>query len=494
MLLVVSPCVRDCDLLELLVCLVHTTKPYWKPPYRSPSHHIDHYYLNERHMYLLYPRPLCLKECSSRGIVNYGSATHSYKHTKVKQTALKDECPLSSNNVISRTFDHSGGVLTNKDGIKITIPEGAIKDGDSVMLYTVVDLCGPFVFPSKCQADVVSPYYWIGVDGSYQFYKPVQVEFEHFAVVTDPSHYQLLCCKDDDNTMQPVDYDLNFNVQHGISWCSFQTYHFCSYCLFYKYKFSDSMKIIGLFYFKSKNYLYSCSFNVQILFSFATSHCINRIRALCEKEGMIFECAGLFEASSDKASTSYFKLSYDQSIDGWQIDYSGPTNLIIKTKKVNFFNYYTKFEELKAHEEMSIFPPRFKFQVRSTRHSRTQLQTKFNVRLYKEKTQEPDDDIILNLLVPAPATSIAHLIGEHDCDCQSNKVEFTHLMKFSEKIAKDWQKIAIHLNIPNEKIAVIDIDHPYVMPKCNAMFKMWLQLQSTPPCGATLYGPCMLLI
>ena len=103
------------------------------------------------------------------------------------------QCPLSSNNIISRTIDHSGGVLTSKDGIKIAIPEDAIKDGDSVMLYISVDLCGPFVhiFPSNCQASVVSPYYWIGVSGSYYFHKSVQVEFEHFAVVTAPSHYQL---------------------------------------------------------------------------------------------------------------------------------------------------------------------------------------------------------------------------------------------------------------------------------------------------------------
>ena len=156
---------------------------------------------------------------------------------------------------------------------------------------------------------------------------------------------------------------------------------------------------------------------------------------------MIDGCtSGLFEASSDKTSSSYFKLSYNSIIDGWQIDYTGPADQIIETKEVNFSNYYTKFDELKANEEISIFPPRFKFQVRSIGHSRTQLRTKFNVGLYnKKKMHKPDKDIILNLFVPAPATmkdcSIAHSIGEHDCDCQSNKVELIHLIKFSEKIA-----------------------------------------------------------
>ena len=40
-------------------------------------------------------------------------------------------------------------------------------------------------------------------------------------MIADPSHYQLLCCKDDDKsyTMQPVDYSLRFKVQGDVSWC-----------------------------------------------------------------------------------------------------------------------------------------------------------------------------------------------------------------------------------------------------------------------------------
>ena len=134
---------------------------------------------------------------------------------------LLSKCPLS--HAISGSCDHNGRVLTSKDGdLKLTIPEGAIKEGDLVTLSLASDLYGPFVLPSKRQADVVIPYYWIGVSGSYHFQKPVQVEFQHFAVVTacDPSHYQLLCCEDDDEsyTMQPaVSCNPKFIVQDDIS-------------------------------------------------------------------------------------------------------------------------------------------------------------------------------------------------------------------------------------------------------------------------------------
>ena len=105
----------------------------------------------------------------------------------------------------SGSCDHNGGVLTSKYGdLLVTIPKGAIKEDDLVTLSLASDLYGPFILPSKHQSesDVVCPYYWIGVNELYHFQMPVQVEFEHFAVVTacDPSHIKLLCCEDDDES------------------------------------------------------------------------------------------------------------------------------------------------------------------------------------------------------------------------------------------------------------------------------------------------------
>ena len=74
---------------------------------------------------------------------------------------------------MSGSCDHNGGVLTSEDGsLKLSVSK----------FYIATSFYGPFVLPLRC--DVISLYYWIGVSELYHFYKPVQVEFEHFAVVT----------------------------------------------------------------------------------------------------------------------------------------------------------------------------------------------------------------------------------------------------------------------------------------------------------------------
>ena len=231
---------------------------------------------------------------------------------------LQSKCPLS--HAISGSYDHNGGTLISEHGdLKLTIPEGAIKDGDVVTFSIASDLYGPFVLPSKRQADLASPYYWIGVSGSYHFQKPVKVEFEHFAVVSacDPSHYQLLTCEDDDKsyTMQPIDCDLNFTVQSDISLCTFETREFCSYCLYHGCK-DPVINRIAAVYLKSKGFRYLTTFTVEIWFSLPISYCIQRNKELYTRQDMILDmkCSNIFEASCDKNSTDYFTLLYDEKI------------------------------------------------------------------------------------------------------------------------------------------------------------------------------------
>ena len=217
---------------------------------------------------------------------------------------LLPKCPLS--HAISGSCDHNGGVLTSKDGdLKLTIPEGAIKEGDLVTLSLASDLYGPFVLPSKRQADVVSPYYWIGVTGSYHFQKPVQVSFQHFAVVTacDPSHYQLLCCEDYDDsyTMRPdVGCSLRLTVQDDISWCTFNTDGFCSYCLFPGCE-DPIINRIAAIYLKTQD---SHCFTREIWFSFPISQCLERNKELYTKKGMVLDHKynHIFEAPCDKVA------------------------------------------------------------------------------------------------------------------------------------------------------------------------------------------------
>ena len=415
-------------------------------------------------------------------------------HSSQKLTG-EIKCPFINNNIVSSTFDHNGGVLTSNDGIKVTIPKGAIRDGDLVPLYIVVDSCGPFVFPTRSQTDLVSPYYWIGV--SYHFQKPVQVEFEHYAVINDLSHYQLLSCKDDDKsyTMQPVDCKLSFTVQGGKSWCTFHTYHFCSYCLYYEGKGEKpNTKRIGIFCLKPANFQSSNVYKVKILLSFDTDHCIGRIKELGKKEGLIFDKDNffVFETSSDESSTSYVKLEYEQSIYGWYVDFSGV--LIIETKKINFHNDYKDWYELYRDEERSSFPPRFNLIIRKNQYMPiADLHTNITITIFHDfKEKKLPQSIKLCLFVSMSGTmkNLAStsgenylpsvIVGEHHCN-KTNKPNYTDLSMYSEEVAPHWERIAAKLKIDYHMIEIINADHHGIVKKCCVMFRTWLQ-QTRSPC------------
>ena len=317
---------------------------------------------------------------------------------------LSTKYPLSP--TISGSCDHNGGVLTSKDGdLKLTIPKGAIKDGDLVTLCLASDLYGPFVLPSKHQANVVSPYYWIEVSRSYCFYKPIQVEFQHFAVVSacDPSHFQLLCCEDNDEsyTMQPVDYELSFTVQDDISWCSFYTDHFCSYCLFPGCK-DPIINRIAAIYLKTKNYQCLTHFTAEIWFSFPVKQCLKRNEELYTQEGMVLDkkYCYIFEASCDKHSASYFTLLYQQDVTGWNLKHSLSTK--VNTKTVNFYNYYTDRDDLIASEENGLFPQRLIVDATRKSDCNTDLNTEIMITLHKSEG-EILEAIPLKLFAPVSA-------------------------------------------------------------------------------------------
>ena len=324
-------------------------------------------------------------------------------------TALLSKCPLS--HAISGSCDHNGGELTSKDGdLKLTIPEGAIKDGDLVTLSVASDLYGPFVLPSKSQADVVSPYYWIGVSGSYHFQKPVQVEFQHFAVVTacDPSHYQLLCCEDDDDDesyiMRPaVSFNPKFTVQDNISWCTFNSDNFCSYCLHRGCK-DPGINRITAFYLKTENYQCLTHFTAEIWFSLNINQCLRRNEELYTKQGLVLDhkCSCNFKAACDKDSTSYVSLTYPEKVNGWDVEHSRPK--IIETKDINFNNNYTDEEHLKRNEDISQFPERFNVNV--AKKCNTDLNTKIMIALHKNEGETPES-IPFRLFVQISLTDTA---------------------------------------------------------------------------------------
>ena len=200
---------------------------------------------------------------------------------------------------------------------------------------------GPFVLPSNCQTNLASPYYWIGVSGSYLFQKPIQVEFEHFGAC-DPSHYQLLYCKDGDKsyTMRPVDCELSFSVQDNISWCTFHTNHFCVYCMYHNV--TDIMKNrVGTFYLKPKNYQCLNQFAVEVWFSFATTLCMKRNKQLYTGRDMVLDSSHIIVACYGSINMeSYLILDYTKPFTGWYLGHSKSSKLYVR--EVNFWDYYKK--------------------------------------------------------------------------------------------------------------------------------------------------------
>ena len=403
---------------------------------------------------------------------------------------LKAMNPLKDSEVTFHICDYNGGMLMSKDSsIKITVPKGAIKLGDLVVFAIATNLFASFILPTKCKTNLASPYYWIGVSRSYHFQKPIQVELEHYGGC-NPSHYQLLCCEDDDEsyTMRPVDYELGFKLQGGTLWCTFQAPHLCSYCL--HHGCSDPMiNKTGVYYLKPKNFQWLDFFTVEIWFSFPISHCSQRNRNLYSNRNMILDagCSYLFEASCEESSGTYFSLEYAEKIDGWQIDHSLSKKM--PTKRVNFYKYYTNAAELEASEEDSLFPPRFIVNVVKNYDCTTNLNTNITISLCNNKdnlinsinfklfvplsvTTAQSSEPLTNTKDSNKQTSTLPIIGHHRCD--HNKPKLTDLMKYTMNISVRWKEIALNLGIPDDQVSTINTNNPNVEDKCFYMFKTWL--------------------
>ena len=419
---------------------------------------------------------------------------HDVHRSPLKGLSLEVKCPISNVSMCGSCDSH-GGIITSQYGVKLTIPEGAIKNKDSIEVYIAADLYGPFVLPSHCHTDLASPYYWIWVTGIFKFEKPVQVEFEHFAIVNacDPSHYQLLTCEDYDKThiMQPVNHDFGFKTQDNKLLCTFQTYRFCSYCLFHDCETNDQEYRIGAFFLKPENYQYLNNFTVEIWLSFTTECCLRRNNELFKNNHMILDkhCSHIYDAPCSKESESYFLMKYDRSIDGWLIDHS--RSLEIKTNLVNFNNHYPDNKTLLANEEASLFPPRFSVNVTKKSVCEKDLNTAINVTLYKIEGVKTTNSIFFKLFVSASPMSIQNLtttskdnsplsIGRHFCD--KNEPKMRELVTYATKISAQWKVVALRLKIPDHIVSTIDHNYQHIEDKCVSVFQKWLDRSETPPC------------
>ena len=109
------------------------------------------------------PINACTQYNSQRLVSESIESSNQIERFKLQQVLpiserLEIKSPFISN-IMWGSCDHDGGVLISTDGIKLTIPKGAIKNGDFVKFYLATDLYGPFKLPSHDQNNLASPYY-----------------------------------------------------------------------------------------------------------------------------------------------------------------------------------------------------------------------------------------------------------------------------------------------------------------------------------------------
>ena len=202
---------------------------------------------------------------------------------------------------------------------------------------------------------------------------------------------------------------------------------------------------------------------------------------------MILDSDGssIFEASCDKSSTSYFALTYVQKHDGWDMIHLRFSE--IRTKEVNFYSYYTNTKELKAHENKSLFPPRFVINVIKQPECKVGLNTDIIITCNTEETESvkyklhvPVSAMAIKICPSAQKDNRLLSLAYHDCD--KNKPELKDLVaNFSTKISTCWKDVALQLKIPKHKVDTIEINHPNrVEDMCREMLGTWLQTQVSP--------------
>ena len=148
-------------------------------------------------------------------------------------------CPLPKCNIKSRYFGTEGGMLLiDEHSVIITVPKGAVTEGNKVQIEAAASLIGSYIIPKGFHP--VSAYVWIGA--SYIFKKELQVQIEHHAVLSQPEdilqmYILTASCKDklvrkygqDMYEMHEAVYQPQFRIKGSV--CIYSTYHFCSNCL-----------------------------------------------------------------------------------------------------------------------------------------------------------------------------------------------------------------------------------------------------------------------
>ena len=184
----------------------------------------------------------------------------------------QEPCPLTDSDITSVHFTSTGGIMVIKEyGITVVIPNGAIEDHHMVEIQAAASLFGPFDIPNNYHP--VSPYVWVGAN--YTFRKPIEIEFEHHADISNSDNISEFCilkacctkCNSDHHKMHEITEDCIIKD----TTCTLYTNHFCSYCLAAK-----SLQIpdrIVAYHYLPEDYKVLDEFRAELCFCYDLDYC-----------------------------------------------------------------------------------------------------------------------------------------------------------------------------------------------------------------------------
>ena len=192
----------------------------------------------------------------------------------------EEPCPLTNEGSKSNYFTNTGGEWTIEEyGVEVTVPKEAIEDHHTVEIQVNSSLFGPFAIPDDYHP--ISTYVWIGAN--YTFKKPIKLQFEHYADISNSKNKSQLCilkacctkCRTKCNNNQLVMHEITQEYVISDSVCTLYTDHFCSQCLATKNE--QTPKRIVVHHYVPEDYKSVNDFSAEVCFSYDLTICIEVI-------------------------------------------------------------------------------------------------------------------------------------------------------------------------------------------------------------------------
>ena len=140
---------------------------------------------------------------------------------------------FSRHSIIADRFsfkaDSRGGIFANYPSYFLTIPKGAIKEGESIDIQTGYITCvgnDRFEFPDKFR--VVSDVVWFCADEQVNFQESLIVKLQHCAKNSGSITILKAKCSEFSNVFRFE--PLGKGSPQGANYVTFETKHFCLYC------------------------------------------------------------------------------------------------------------------------------------------------------------------------------------------------------------------------------------------------------------------------